>query len=1031
MIRFFAYHKTAANLLMIIIFVLGITSVMKMKRETFPDFSLDRVIVRVEYLGASTFDIETSVCSVIEEALDGVDGVKKIVSRSTEGVGIITVEMKDGHNLDVLYREVKNEIDQIDNLPEDSERPIVYVHKVYEPVINVALAGNVSLRHLKKYGELIRNELLENREISQVNIQGASDAEIVIKVDTQTLRSLGLDLNSLRSIILSQSMNMPVGSVENRNQEILIRMIDQKYSPLEFGNIAIVSNENGSQVLLSDIAKIVWSQQKKEDICFLNGKRAVILSIRKSDEEDALTTREEVIKYVNNFQEKIPDGMEIKCIEDTSKIINDRLRMLMRNAIAGFVLVFLSLWLFLNIRLAFWVAMGVPFSFLGALWLMHTFGLSLNMITMFSLILGLGLIVDDAIVIGENIFHHLQKGKEPIRACLDGLNQVGKGVVSSFLTTVAVFLPLAFIKGQVGKVLYVLPIGVILGLSISLIEAFFVLPNHLGHSFKDANKLKKQNKIRIIIDNAINYFIGHIFSPFIKTCLQYRYITFSIIIAVFIVSIGMVKGRRLDFIPFPELDGDVIACYLFLPSGTPIVRTKSAVNKIEKAIWDINSELSPLQPGKTDLVKNVKSLYGFNRDADESGTHVATITVELLSSEIRVNICDEIIKKWRDKVGNLEDVVSAKFKQLIIGPSGKPFEILLKSKNLAMLKNISQEVKKKLALYNGVYNIDDNLKPGKLEAKIFTLPIAKTFGLTSLEISEQLNSSFFGAKVQEFQQDDNNIGVKVQFADKDRDSLNDLESFYLMDKLGNQIPLLNVAKIDLEKGYSNIYHVNNKRTVTVSADIDKKRGNASLIIDELKKDYFPILKEKYPGLQVSIEGQESESHITIMSVRKGLFFGVLAIFVILSFVFSSYTQPITVMTAIPFGVVGSIFGLYVLGIDMSLPSMLGYASLCGIVVNDSIVLVHFMKENMDNGMKPIESAYKASVARFRAVFLTSATTIAGLLPLLMERSLQAQPLIPLAVSITFGLMFATIMVLVFVPCVTGIFYDIGLIKQRS
>ena len=1031
MIRFFVHHKTAANLILIMVIGLGIYSCKDMVRETFPKFSLDRVIVRVDYIGASAEELETSVCVLLEEALDGIDGIEQFVARAREGSCNVTVEMKHGYNLDLLYRDVRNEIEQINNLPDQAEDPIVYVQKTNMPVISIALAGDTNFRDLKEYANIIKDDLIENSVATLVKLQGVSDIEIKIKVDEQTLRGLGLDLFRLRDIILSQSGDSPVGSVKSNDQELIIRVTDQRRTPDEFTDLLVVSDNKGSRVFLSDIAEISWAKENEEDVCYLNGKRAVILAIKKSEGEDALRIRKNVIDFVENFQSRLSSGMEMKLIEDSAKVIDDRLSMLMKNVIQGFILVFFSLWIFLDVRLAFWTALGIPFAFLGAIFFMQFTGLTMNMITMFSLILGLGLIVDDAIVIGENIFTHLKSGKEPFAACIAGVKQVSGGVISSFLTTVAVFMPLVFLKGQIGKVLYVLPIGVILCLSVSLVEAFFVLPNHLVHSLKNIGTNIKTNIVRSKIEESIEYFIDNIFSPFVAFCLKYRYVTLSIMIGLLIISIGLVKGGRLSFVAFPELDGDVLVCYILMPSGTPIGMTKSVAGRIEDGIWDVDRELSPSQPEEQPLIRNVKTLYGVNPDANDVGPHVATISVELLSSEIRAHKSNLVLEKWRERVGTIEDTLSLKYKSLIIGPAGMAFEIRLKGGSLKMLGAAAKELEDKLDEYNGVYNINNNLNAGKLEARVVTKPIAKTLGFTSRDIVQQLNSSFFGGKVQEFQSGKENVEVKVKFADRDRNSLSDLENFYLVDKRGNQVPLLNIAEINMERGYSNIYHINGRRTVTVSADIDTLHGNSSKIMKELVKDYFPKLKGRYPGLRMEVAGQEMETSKTLGSVNSGMVIGLSAIFIVLSFVFGSYIQPLTIMTVIPFGLIGTIFGFYFMGIDLSMPSILGFASLSGIVVNDSIVLVDFINKNINLGKNPLTAGKEASIARFRAVFLTSITTVMGLLPILLEKSVQAQVLVPMAAAIVFGLIFSTVNVLIFVPCLNGIFYDIGILKQRK
>lgn len=1028
MIRFFTQHRTAANLLMIMIFILGTMSTLAMIRETLPEFAPEKVMVQVIYKGASPREVEDSICTLVEEKLEGIDGIERMNSKASEGIGQITLEMKEGYDLSRFYQDIKNEIDQINSFPEDAETPLVFIVKKKDPVITLAVTGDLPFRHLKEFGKDLRKKLLKNQAISLVDLEGVSQIQVKIKIKENTLRSLGLSLPLVRETILKQSKNLPLGTIENRDREILIRMMDQRTSPQAFGNLVIFSAEKGAQIRLSDIAEIKWDLEKKEEAVFLNGKKAVTLAIQKSPGEDALVIEREVKKFARDQGKFLPKGIELHTIENVAAVVQDRLTLLIKNAFQGFILVFFTLWLFLNIRMAFWVAMGIPFSFMGALWLMELYGLTLNMITMVSLLLGLGLIVDDAIVIGENIYTHHQSGKTPFQACIDGVTEVFSGVVCSFLTTVAAFLPLIFMKGNMGKVLGVLPIGVILALFISLIEAFMVLPNHLSHSLE---KQKKSYWFRRKIEGAIQFFILRIFGPTVNFCLRRRYFITACVVGIFLIALGLLAGKRVSFIPFPDLDGDVVICYVLLPSGTPMERTLETAKRIERALLEVNRELTPLQPGKRPLVKCVKIRLGANGDAAETGSHAVTISAELLTSELRTCTSDDLVLLWRKKVRTLPDMISLKFGEPMVGPQGKAFEVEFKNSDLTMLGKASREFRQKLLSYNGVYNVSDNLNPGKWEARITTLPQAKNFGFTSRDISSQLSASFFGAKAQDFQLGSENIEVRVQFSDRDRNSLKNIEDFYLMDPKGKEVPLSHVARIRLERSYSNIYHVEGQRTVTITADVDMKRANASAILGALKKDYLPSLLKKYPNLEVDYSGQSRETAKTIPSARKGFILGLVGIFVILSFVFGSYLQPITIMVAIPFGLVGAVFGHYFMGLSMSMPSIVGFVSLSGIVVNDSIVLIQFMNDHLKSGMSPPEAAIQASIARFRPVFLTSATTVAGLLPLLLEKSFQAQLLIPLATSISFGLIFSTVLILLFIPCLTAIFYDFGLLKESA
>ena len=732
--------------------------------------------------------------------------------------------------------------------------------------------------------------------------------------------------------------------------------------------------------------------------------------------------------YLDGRQKSLPPGVRLSLWGDWSLYVADRLGMLLENGAWGFGLVFLTLWLFLRFRLAIWVAIGIPISFLGTLYAMQQFDMSLNMITMFSLIMAVGIIVDDAIVIGENIFAHYQRGTPAAEAAINGTKEVGLGVVASMLTTVAVFMPLMTMQGEIGKVLRVMPIGVITALSVSLVEGFLILPNHLSHSL---DKIPKQpNRMRAAIDRFVQWSTQRVYGPVLDWSARRPLIPLAAIVMLFLVSLGMLLGERLKFRLFPELDGDFLVARVELPAGTPLAVTEQVVGQIERALDEVRETFGP-RPGTQELIRHVSVSFGFSWEMGddpvppETGSHLAQVIVELRTADKRSVSCDEILAAWQGAARDLPDVVSLTFEQMQVTPGGKAVDIELRGNDLRELKRASLELQDRIAGYPGIRNVRDNLRPGKEEVLVRLKPAGRPLGITSAGLATQLREAFWGSIAEEFQRGPDTFEVEVLFAPGDRRSLADLDDFKVRTPDGRMVPFQEVATAEKVRGFSQIVRVNQGRTISVSADLDTSKGNAKQIMDNLEDDYFPGFLERNRGISINLEGQRKETLETGLSVARGFAIGVCIIFLLLSFVFRSFIEPLIVMAAIPFGLIGAVAGHLLLGIDMTMPSIVGFVSLSGIVVNDSIILVSFIKLRLAEGKSVHQAVHQAGMDRFRPVLLTSATTVAGLLPVMLERSLQAQILIPMAVSISFGLMFATVLVLLLVPCLYSILARLG------
>ncbi len=1027
MIRYFAAHPTAANLLMVVFLVMGLATLPTLKRETLPDFTPQEVEVRVPYPGASAEDVEEAVCQRLEDAIDGIEGVEENRCEALEGVGIAVVKMLQGFDVTRFLDDVKTQVEAIDNFPDQVELPVIKQLGRTDHVISVAVTGPMSATDLKAYAEQLKDRLQQLSEVSLVTIEGFSQRQLRVYVPERMLHQYGLSVADVANTIARQSIDLPAGTIQTRDQELLVRFTDQRRSPQELAELIVVGAQGRTgEMRLGDIATITDRFEFDEDKVLFNGRRAAILKVTKTKSEDTLTVKDAVAAFVERERQLMPSGVELVLTQDISSIVRDRLQMLLKNGWQGLLLVFLVMWAFFQLRFAFWVAMGLPVSFLGGLFFMTLIGYSINMITMVALLVALGLLMDDAIVISENIATHLRRGKDALTAAVDGVKQVAPGVIASFMTTIAVFGPLIFLEGDLGKVLKALPVVMILVLSVSLVEAFLILPNHLSHAM--ARKQISTSKFRQTFDSVLARIRDRMLGTAVDAVVNQRYLFTGLVIAVFLLSIGMIVGGYLKFRAFPDIEGDTIEARILLPQGTPLWRTEAVVDNLTTALQRVDDVFSPLQPEGYRLVKNVNVQFNRNLDAHESGPHVATVAVDLLTAEIRQGHLEDIINLWRTETGVVPDVISVNFKEPQIGPAGVPIEIRLQGMDLDELKAASLDLKAWLGLYRGVFDLHDDLRPGKPELRLRLREGALALGIDATAIATQLRAAFHGTTAVEIQVGSESFEIDVQLREVDQSTLDKLEYFPITTVEGENPPLRSVAEVEFKRGYARIHRINGLRTITIEGEVDSRIANVNEIINDTRERFFPDFQTRYPGVRIVLEGQSKEAKKTGSSLVRGFLLGLISIFVLLSFLFRSYAQPLVVMLTIPLALIGVVWGHVLMGLELSMPSMMGFASLAGVVVNDSILLVEFIKIHAREGLHITAAAKLASRERFRAVLLTSLTTIAGLLPLLSEKSLQAQVLIPLATSIVFGLLATTFLVLLVVPAVFSILDDLGLIS---
>jgi len=1031
MIKWFAEHPTAANLTMMAIIILGLVSLPQQQRETFPRISNDKVSIQVPYPGSTSEEVEDALCSRLEDGLESISDLDEMRCEASEGVASATAVMSEGSDMVRFLDDVNAAVDAINDFPAQTEAPVVTELARTDAVVSIAITGPQDPLALKAYAEDVKLRLLAQAEIATVDITGFSDRQIRVEISAERLRQFGLSLFDVASTLQNQSTSMPSGRIEGPMEDLLLRFDDQRKSAQEVADLVVVSAPSGAVIRLGDIATISDRFEREENRVLFNGQRAAILNISKTQNQDILDAFADIQAFVEQENRITPAGIRLTLTQDWASVVQDRLNMIIKNGVQGLVMVFLVLWLFFSFRYSFWVSMGLPISFLGALFVLPHMGVTINMISLVGLLIGIGLLMDDAIVIAENIAARLHHGERAMQASITGVKQVLPGLLSSFATTLLVFGSLSFITGEIGQILRIMPIVLIIVLSVSLLEAFLVLPNHLGHSLKHIEN-RKESGFRVRFEAGFEHFRDRHFGALVDKAIDYRYLTLGLVILLLIISVAMPVGGKIKFVGFPATEGDIVEARLLLPQGTPLAMTEELVDHIAAAVETVNTELSPQQADGQSLVQNVVVFYGQNPDANESGPHVARVVVDLLSTEERSTSIDQFADSWRQTVGELPDVIALKYVEPSIGPGGRAIELRLRGKDLGQLKQASLELQNWFRDYAGVLDISDDLRPGKRELTIRLRDSASALGIQASQVANQIRAAFQGQTIDEFPLGSETVEIDLRLAADERLSIDDLYQLTITGPQGAQIPLPNLVHIEEARGWARINRVDRQRTVTVYGDVQRDIANAQELIALAQQEIVPQLLQKYPDMVIETQGESESSAETGSSIVTNVLLGLIGVYILLAFQFRGYLAPLTVMMVIPTSLIGVVFGHYALGLDLTMPSIIGMASLFGVVVNDSILLVVFIRAAREKGIEIIEASKSAARARFRPILLTSITTVAGLTPLLMETSQQAQILIPLAASLAFGLTSATLVALFLVPafyCILNDFNALGAVKE--
>ncbi|PCJ21095.1 MAG: hypothetical protein COB02_00475 [Candidatus Cloacimonadota bacterium] len=1012
-------NPVATNLIMIVILAWGFSSFLTIPRETFPEFTLDIIFVDTVYQGASPDEIEESITTKIEESLSGVSGIEEITSRSQEGFSRVILEIDPSYDSKKVKDDIEREIAQIVTFPREAEKTKIFELTRKRPAIFVALSGDISEERLKEEADIIKDELLAHPEFSLVEYLSTKSREISIEVDEDKLTQYSLTYSQISQAIKNNSLNLPAGAIKTDLGEILVRTMNQKYTKEDFENIPIIQSNTGTTIYLKEIATVIDSFRDLRLKNLLDGKPSYALQIYKTGNQNVITLADAAIKYVAKKQKTLPKNLKLITWGDTSKMVKGRLNLLTRNGKMGLILVFISLAIFMELKLAMFVSLGIPISFLGCFIFMDYFHQSLNMLSMFAMILVLGIIVDDAVVISDSIYQKIKKGLPPKQAALEGTQEVFLPVLASVATTVVAFMPLWFVSGVMGKFFAVLPFVVIISLLVSLFESLYILPGHLAHHVNIINKKSLLSRFQLKIQNGLAYFIKNQYSKTISTVLRYRYVaaTFaftSIAIAVMMIKFGIVRQGQ-----FPKTDTDLLKASITFPTGTEFKYTEKHIQYMTDCLYKAQAELKKkAKPNQHfPFIKHIYSSVG------GTDTGKGQMRIELIEAEKR-NIYYEVIKnEWERQIGEIPTAQSVIIDTQSHGPGGKAIEIQIKDHSFENLTIARDLIKKELKQYESISNITDNFQEGKLEARLKLKPLAHALGFQLSDVSRQIRQVYFGEQTLRIQRNKDDIRVYIRQSKKSRNSLNSLLTLKIRNKKNHSVLFSDIAYFDFKRGYSVINHDDRFREITVSADLNSKGETTSEILRDLEKSFLPSLKVQFPNIQISYKGQEKENQKSNASLFRGFIIAMFVVFTILATTFKSYVQPFIIMFAIPFGFVGVVIGHWLMGMKLTMMSMFGLVALAGIVVNNSLLLIDIMNKKVRSGSSILKAAIVAGQDRFTAILLTSVTTFLGVAPMLLEQSIQAQFLKPTALSLASGLLVSMVFTLLFIPSIYVILYD--------
>jgi len=1009
-IAWMAGHSVAANLIMLMCLLGGLMALRNIKQEVFPNLQTDAVTVSVAYPGASPEEVESGILLAVEEAVRGLDGVDEITSVAREGAGTVTVEILAGEDTQQAAQDIQSEVDRIRTFPDDAEEPEVRVVSRRREVLNIVLCGDAQDTVLHELAEQLRDDLLRDPNITQVEISGMPPLEISVEISQENLRRYGLTLQEVAARLRNASVDLPGGAVKTAAGEILLRVKERRYLGREFARLPVITTADGSEVLLEQIASISDGFEDSDEYATYNGKLAVILDVFRVGDQTPIQVADAVRERLDELRPRLPPGVEAAIQRDRSEIYRQRVQLLLRNGSIGLALVLALLGLFLEARLAFWVMMGIPISFLASFLILPATGVTLNMISLFAYIIALGIVVDDAIVVGENVYNYHQEGVPFLGAAVRGAREVAMPVTFSILTNIATFVPLYLVPGRIGKIFRMIPVVVCTVFLISLVESLFVLPAHLGHQ-----KERRRRGLSAWLhgrqqafSHAFRAWVRDRYGPVLLFTLRHRYQTMAAACALLAAMLSYAFSGRMGFELFPKVESDRSEARVVLPYGSPVERTDAVMQRLLVGVRQVLAEC-----GREELVEGVTAEVG------SGGGHIGRMRVDLAEPDIRKQIMstEQFTNRWRAAVGEVVGVESLRFLSDAGGPGsrGRPLTVELSHRDMDILERASKELAEIVGSYPRVRDVDDGFQPGKQQLDFAIRPEGKSLGLTARNVARQVRDAFYGAEVVRQQRGRNEMKIMVRLPESERVSEHTIEELMVRTPAGVYVPLREAATVKRGRAYTTIDRREGRRVVQVSGDVSP-RSKVGEVLGDLRASVLPGLLRNHPGLRYSFEGHQADIRESMGSLKITFALALLAVYALLAIPFRSYVQPFIVMVSIPFGIVGAFVGHLLMGYDLSIMSMFGIVALSGVVVNDSLVLIDFANRRRAEAGATVEEAIRsAAIQRFRPVLLTTLTTFGGLAPMIFETSRQARFLIPMALSLGFGILFATGITLVIVP----------------
>jgi len=1018
LIGWFAANHVAANLMMIFIIAAGLYTVLSIKKESFPPFNFDMITVSVPYPGAGPEEVEEGIVVKIEEAIEDIEGIREYRGVAYEGTGQVNIEVRNGFEIGDVTDEVKLAVDGINTFPLDAERPIIGKQEFTKGALVVQLSGDLGEATMKSLSEDIREEILALSEVSSVELWGSRPYEISIEIPEHTLREYGMTLAQVAEVIRRWSVDLPGGSIRTESGDIRLRALGQAYRGDEFERIVLLTNPDGTRVRLGDIATINDGFAEVESFAFFDGRPSLGIGVNSTEKENEIEISRAVRAYVDERNQTLPEGVQLTVWADTTYYLEGRMDMLLGNMAMGGILVFIILGLFLHVKLAAWVIVGLPVAFLGAMMMLPFVGVTINIMSLFAFIVVLGIVVDDAIIIAEAAYTETEKHGYTLPNIVTGAQRVAVPATFGVLTTIMAFAPQLFVTGPTQNINAAMGWVVIFCLIFSLVESKLILPSHLA--LMKSSHTKKAG-ISDWVDKNLKRFINQVYEPLLARAIEYRYATLALFFSLIIVSSGLLAGGFVRFVFFPEMENDYVMGSIELQEGVPETAAVNIVKRMDEALREVNVDLKTQYNEDRDIIEHAFA-YVYN------GTR-GRLQVELVKEDRPVSP-KEIENRWRDKVGEVAGTKELRFSSSRNMGGGQPIALKFQGRNYDLTEQASAEMVEYLRGIEGLYEVEMTANSGPEEIKLKIKPEAEALGITLVDLGRQVRESFYGAEAQRVQRGDSDLRVMVRYPKSERRSVGNLESMWIRLPDGRELPFSAVAEFEMQPGFSAIRRLDGNRTVTVSANADLSVVEPARVVDDLMESHIPQLLQSYPGVTVDLDGSSMEERIGITEAWYAFVAALFGIYVLMAIPLRSYLQPLIIMSVIPFGIVGAVVGHWVLGIAVSSLSLIGIIALSGVVVNDSLILVDHVNRRVAEGMDAVTAAIDGGKARFRAILLTSLTTFFGLLPILSETSMQAQMVIPMAASLAFGILFATVITLILMPCLYKILSDIIELLER-